>query len=709
MVETRMLPNHLNLKVLLTYFVLLFLIPGSLLAQADQNVSLQQSLKKWHANIEQTISQMERSDLKDETLKRVRKELIEMREQIRSAREEFDLSKEPLQDELNALGAPPGEGQPKESKTIATQRKKLNEQIADIEVQVKEADLILAKVEKLLKQLSVVRIDQFANKLFSRNVSALSPDIWQKAITSLQKKLLLTTAQFENWYSKELTSQTIKSFSFHLSMVLLVSFLIVLPFSIWFSRKYGYDAKVETPSYVELLRAALTVTFIRTLIPIILFVSVYHVLGTDFQWSKTTGDIAFSILQALLLMALVTAVSHALLSPSNPRWQLIPLDNNNAHYIQNLILLLTGVFAFDRVLETWSSTIGVRSLELTIALNFLIGLLISGLLIALILPQRLWQTDIDQQNKQRGGFGVLSSFRGWVAVFILMIPISAMVGYAALSRFLSTQIVLTGVLCLMTGVIIVFCTKLIEELLNKETAIGSKIWKNLELTDEGGEFLIFWVKIAVSVIIYLSAFLSLLVIWGAGGEDLNEWLYNALFGFNIGNITVSIATVFFAIALFSGILLTTRLLQNFLEKSIFPKTRIDLGIQNSLRAALGYIGFITAVLLAISTLGIDLTKLAFIAGALSLGIGFGLQNVVNNFVSGLILLIERPIKVGDWVVVGDKQGYVKKIKVRATEIQTFDRASVFVPNSDLISHPLLNWTHADKTGRVIVPVGVAYG
>ena len=73
------------------------------------------------------------------------------------------------------------------------------------------------------------------------------------------------------------------------------------------------------------------------------------------------------------------------------------------------------------------------------------------------------------------------------------------------------------------------------------------------------------------------------------------------------------------------------------------------------------------------------------------------------------MLIERPIKVGDWVVVGDKQGYVQNIKVRATEILTFDRASVFIPNSDLISHPLLNWTHADKTGRVIVPVGVSYG
>ena len=140
-----------------------------------------------------------------------------------------------------------------------------------------------------------------------------------------------------------------------------------------------------------------------------------------------------------------------------------------------------------------------------------------------------------------------------------------------------------------------------------------------------------------------------------------------------------------------------------------PRTLLNAGIQNSIRAMLGYIGFILAMLIAISTLGVDLSKLAILAGALSVGIGFGLQNVVNNFVSGLILLAERPIKVGDWVVVGDRQGYVKKINVRATEIMTFDRASVFIPNSNLIANPVLNWTHADKTGRVIIPVGVAYG
>jgi small-conductance mechanosensitive channel len=108
-------------------------------------------------------------------------------------------------------------------------------------------------------------------------------------------------------------------------------------------------------------------------------------------------------------------------------------------------------------------------------------------------------------------------------------------------------------------------------------------------------------------------------------------------------------------------------------------------------------------------MGLDLSNLALIAGALSVGIGFGLQNVVNNFVSGLILLVERPIKVGDWVLVGGHEGFVKQIKVRATEIETFQRASVIIPNSEFISNAVTNLTHKDSFGRVDVSIGVAYG
>jgi small-conductance mechanosensitive channel len=127
-------------------------------------------------------------------------------------------------------------------------------------------------------------------------------------------------------------------------------------------------------------------------------------------------------------------------------------------------------------------------------------------------------------------------------------------------------------------------------------------------------------------------------------------------------------------------------------------------LRNSIRTGFGYVGVIVAGAVAFSYLGLSLDRLTIVAGALSVGIGFGLQSIVNNFVSGLILLWERPIRVGDLVVVGDGEGYVRHINVRATEIETFDRSTVLVPNSNLISGIVRNRVRSGRTGRVLVSI-----
>jgi potassium-dependent mechanosensitive channel len=156
------------------------------------------------------------------------------------------------------------------------------------------------------------------------------------------------------------------------------------------------------------------------------------------------------------------------------------------------------------------------------------------------------------------------------------------------------------------------------------------------------------------------------------------------------------------------LLFVTRLFQRWLREKALQQSRLDPGIANSIDTVAGYVGIALAALLAVSYAGLDITNLAIVAGALSVGIGFGLQSIVNNFVSGLILLIERPIKVGDRIVIGDQQGLVRRISVRATEIETFDRASLIVPNSELIMGRVLNWTHRDLLGSVNVKIGVDY-
>jgi small-conductance mechanosensitive channel len=171
-------------------------------------------------------------------------------------------------------------------------------------------------------------------------------------------------------------------------------------------------------------------------------------------------------------------------------------------------------------------------------------------------------------------------------------------------------------------------------------------------------------------------------------------------------VTISLSTIAIAVGLFTLGLLITKAVQRWLENTYLPATDLDPGLRNSISTVSGYVGFLLTIALAFSYLGLSLEKLTIVAGALSVGIGFGLQSIVNNFVSGLLLLWERPIRVGDLVVIGDNEGYVRRISVRSTEIQTFDRSAVIVPNSNLISGVVKNRVRGDRTGRVSITVSV---
>src|SRR5215470_5256697 len=215
-------------------------------------------------------------------------------------------------------------------------------------------------------------------------------------------------------------------------------------------------------------------------------------------------------------------------------------------------------------------------------------------------------------------------------------------------------------------------------------------------------------EIALTFALVICALPFLMMQWGFSGADIRDCFKSLFFGIEVGQFRISLARILLGIVLFIALLFATRLFQRWLRERALQQTRMDPGIVNSIDTVVGYAGIAVASLLAISYAGFDITNLAIVAGALSIGVGFGLQSIVNNFVSGLILLVERPVKVGDRVVIGDQQGYVRRISVRATEIETFDRASVIVPNSELIMARVLNWTHRDWMGAANVKIGVAY-
>jgi small-conductance mechanosensitive channel len=220
---------------------------------------------------------------------------------------------------------------------------------------------------------------------------------------------------------------------------------------------------------------------------------------------------------------------------------------------------------------------------------------------------------------------------------------------------------------------------------------------------------VLWVRALLDPVLLGLAVYLLAPTWGVPQEDLARWGASLLAGFTIGGVNVSLTDIALAALVLVVALTATRALRRTLAERLLPRTRLDLSVQHSISVGAGYLGVVLAVLLAVAVVGIDLSSIALVAGALSVGIGFGLQAIVNNFVSGLILLIERPVKVGDWVVVGDHQGYVRRIHVRSTELETFERSTVILPNSELLSSAVVNWTHKDKVGRVDVRIGVDYG
>ncbi|GMR00703.1 MAG: hypothetical protein BMS9Abin19_0037 [Gammaproteobacteria bacterium] len=218
-----------------------------------------------------------------------------------------------------------------------------------------------------------------------------------------------------------------------------------------------------------------------------------------------------------------------------------------------------------------------------------------------------------------------------------------------------------------------------------------------------------WIRLLATIIIWGSFTVLFINAWDYSGGVIEQVKSYIVHGFNIGDFRIVPSRILWALLIFGTIVILSSWVRSQLEHNWLKMTTMGQGARDAMVTIIGYIMFLVAILAGLTAAGFDFSNITIIAGALSVGIGFGLQNIVNNFVSGLILLFERPIRKGDWIVVGGTEGVVKDIQIRSTRIQTFDRSDVIVPNSELISNQVTNWVLSSKSGRAIVPVGVAYG
>jgi small-conductance mechanosensitive channel len=187
-----------------------------------------------------------------------------------------------------------------------------------------------------------------------------------------------------------------------------------------------------------------------------------------------------------------------------------------------------------------------------------------------------------------------------------------------------------------------------------------------------------------------------------GQAALGAEVRRGTIGISLGDVLAFVITVWLAFLLSAGI-------RFVLEEDVYPRLHLTRGLPYVISSLLHYAILFLGFLLAVGALGVDLNKVTLLAGAFGVGLGFGLQGVVNNFVSGLIVLFERPISVGDAIQMGDLAGEVRRIGIRATTVRNWEGAEVIVPNASLVSERVTNWTHTDRLRRMDVPVGVAYG
>lgn len=294
-----------------------------------------------------------------------------------------------------------------------------------------------------------------------------------------------------------------------------------------------------------------------------------------------------------------------------------------------------------------------------------------------------------------------------VGAGLLAILFAEWLGYHGIVKYLMSGLALTLVLGFLAWLLYRILISALNALSGDKHLWQQRLHFELGIKKHEPIPELIWLKIVIYLLIWGGYFIFLLRIWGmskAAWINLLDALAN---GFKVANVFIVPSQILFALLLFTFLSALTRWLRHRVMRH--PGLEIAPGAREALAAIVGYIGFAVALVFSLLVAGVNFAGLAIIAGALSVGIGFGLQNIVNNFVSGIILLIERPIKPGDRIIVGGTEGYVKKISIRSTHIETPTHADVIVPNSELISAQVTNLMYRNFYSRIAVDVGVAYG
>ncbi|MFP5406766.1 MAG: mechanosensitive ion channel family protein, partial [Gammaproteobacteria bacterium] len=402
--------------------------------------------------------------------------------------------------------------------------------------------------------------------------------------------------------------------------------------------------------------------------------------------------------------AFVASFGRGLLSCDSPSWRLPPLSDNVACALRFLPAILAVVVFVTSLLEHVNGIIS-GSLALSVAISCLVAVLLTAVLVlALLQVRRARSTEppaVEGPGAKRAlGLNITLTV-GWCAAGVSLAGI--LTGYIALANFVTKQAIWVGFVLAVLYVLLHLVDDLITAALASRGRAGIELHERFGVDPRRIDQVAVLLSGGVRVVLVILAVAALVTPYGIGPAALAErQLTGAVRGLAIGELVLSPGTLLRGFLVFVLATFVFRRLRQWFEQRYLPTTLLEPGMRSSLASLVGYAGVVLAVAMSLAAIGVGLERITWIASALSVGIGFGLQAIVQNFVSGLILLAERPVKVGDWVIVGDAEGDVRRINVRATEIRTGDRTTVLVPNSELITKVVRNRTQSGAKGLVKV-------
>ncbi len=672
--------------------------------EAPDSPLLQQAedqLTQAERELRQLSDRVSAADEDDTLLAELKVQVDELSKHIISA----SVATRPRLDEIKArlteLGDPPGEGQPREAPIVTEERKRLLAERGAINALTGRAEGLSVEARKLANAITATRRALFSNTLLKRTEVSLA--MLSEAISTTADESRALWRSVSSWVTfawnyKRIPFLSAIFLSLCGALIFLVgSYRLFSPFLL-------HHEEEEEPTYFRQLSLAFWSTLIPTMSLIAFAASSYFFLSS---FNVLRPDIAPIIAVTLgmgVALFFVTRLASAVLSPARSSWRLVRVSDRGARMLMVPIFAMALVNGLDYLLGSISDSLGSPVL-LTVAKSFL-----ASIIIGLTLMSMAWIRPTLRPDEPFDAPG-----RPWPRVisvsFLLMgagLIAIALTGYVGLARFIATQIIVTGAILVTMYIGILTGRSVSKQGAFAETVVGRYLERRFRLEQVGLDQIGLAAGLGIYALVVLFFIPLILLQWGFQIADIESWVYRFVTEIRIGTITISLVGLLAGVLFFAIGFVVTRWVQRWIDGNVMARSRVDAGVRNSIRTGIGYTGVGIAALIGLSAAGIDLSSLALVAGALSLGVGFGLQNIVSNFVSGLILLVERPFKVGDWIVSGTTEGFVRRISVRATEIETFQHQSIMMPNSLLINASVGNWTHRNKLGRSEVSVTLGY-